>query len=187
MSIPIFADVNNQHNCQEKNLKMDINREKEFEPLCRFGPGGDFINDWPGDYADLSKLSSNRLGRILNSLSEIIAALLSSEHIRPATAQIEERSLREAAAAQKEKTDYGSESESSTSDHTPPIRVIKSNSQLPGEPLLFADDWRISGTTANKPKHRIRTHHRTSRKRASIRLTRQGTFFESDFKGARTA
>jgi hypothetical protein len=70
--------------------------------------------------------------------------------------------------------------------------VTKHNRGVSDQPGLFADDWRISSAAKHKPSNRIRTHRTTAKKRASVGSAvsfdeGQGTLFELDFKGAKTA
>jgi hypothetical protein len=70
--------------------------------------------------------------------------------------------------------------------------VAKHNCGLSEEPGLFADDWRAGAAAKHKPGNRIRAHRTVAKKRASIGTTvsfdeSQGTLFELDFKGAKTA
>jgi hypothetical protein len=68
----------------------------------------------------------------------------------------------------------------------------KHNCGLSNQPGLFADDWRAGAAVKHKSNNRIRAHRTTSKKRASVGSTvsfdeSQGTLFELDFKGAKTA
>jgi hypothetical protein len=70
--------------------------------------------------------------------------------------------------------------------------VAKHNCGLSDQPGLFADDWRIGAAAKHKPNNRIRAHRTTAKKRTCVGTTvsfdeSQGTLFELDFKGAKTA
>jgi hypothetical protein len=70
--------------------------------------------------------------------------------------------------------------------------VAKHNRGVSEEPGLFADDWRISTAAKHKPNNRIRAHRTVAKKRACVGSAMsfdqgQGTLFELDFKGAKTA
>ena len=70
--------------------------------------------------------------------------------------------------------------------------VVKHNCGVSEEPGLFADDWRAGAAVKHKPNNRIRAHRTTAKKRACVGSAvpfdeGQGTLFELDFKGAKTA
>lgn len=136
---------------------MDNGINKEFEPVCRFGPGGDFVSIWP----ESSGAQQSRLLKVLACLNEIIAGVLGSEFDRPSAAVPRAQPI-------------------------PTVRfgqLQKSQAQ----PMLFPDDSRIGLRAAHKPRHRIRTHRRTVKKRPRIGPDEQGLLFASDIKIARTA
>jgi hypothetical protein len=61
---------------------MDSGTNKQLEPVCRFGPGGEFVSIWPGP-SEFQLLSQNRLLKTLACLNEIIAGVLGSEFDQP--------------------------------------------------------------------------------------------------------
>jgi hypothetical protein len=70
--------------------------------------------------------------------------------------------------------------------------VAEHNRGVSDQPGLFADDWRAGAAVKHKPNNRIRTHRTTAKKRACVGSAvsfdqGQGTLFELDFKGAKTA
>ena len=50
--------------------------KRQIEPACKFGPGGDFFSYWPGRAGEQQEVSTNRLGRLLTSIGEIITTLM---------------------------------------------------------------------------------------------------------------
>jgi len=166
---------------------MDSDRDERIEPVCRFGPGGDFISVWPLESARAIQPSPNRLAKLLTSLSEIITALLGSE-FDTATVPTDIRRRTNHLFAEKEKSeDAVGNNKADKPAHATPATIIKSHSRFSGEPVLFADDWRIGLRTGHKPKHRIRTYRRTAKKRPAFGLSGQVSLFETNFKSARTA
>lgn len=155
--------------------------KRQIEPACKFGPGGDFVSHWPGRAGEPQEVSTNRLGRVLASIGEIITTLigLAPEQMRVAEESILYKEGKSGYAVTNIRADRGPYTTSAT--------IIKGNRLFPGEPLLFADDSRISVRTGHKPKHRIRTYQRASKKRSSFSLPGQGSLFETDLKSARTA
>jgi hypothetical protein len=70
--------------------------------------------------------------------------------------------------------------------------VTKHNRGVSDQPGLFADDWRIGAAAKHKPNNRIRAHRAVAKKRTCVGTAvsfdpDQGTLFELDFQGAKTA
>jgi hypothetical protein len=162
--------------------------ENDNPPLCRFGPGGDFTSDWFAESAGPAPSSNNRLDKILASLSEIIAAMLgtgpddytvkSEKHPPPAKHIIFPNSgLKHA-----DKT-----IEPDKTADPAPAPVANDGSSLPDQQMLFPDDGGDSRRASNKPKYRIRTYRKASKKKALVSLFGQGSLFDDNLKSARTA
>ncbi len=160
---------------------------EQNEPICRFGPGGDFISVWPGKSSDSISSKPNSLNKALGSIAELVALMLGSEPegISISRAGIQTNARRIFFA--KEKLKYASNNKPKAAVNSATTSVTKNDSKFRDEPMLFADDSRISINTGNKPKHRIRTYKRTAKKRSSISIPGQGSLFEVDVKSARTA
>ena len=106
----------------------------QVEPVCKFGPGGDFVSFWPCEPGDVQ-------------------------------APTEPISVRKAN-----------------------IRYpVKSGSDICSQALLFSDDGWVKLRTGHKPKARIRAYRRIANKRPTLNPVGQGSLFEADFKGAKTA
>ncbi|MFC1636742.1 hypothetical protein ACFL5Z_18085, partial [Planctomycetota bacterium] len=54
---------------------MTPERNGQAEPLCTFGPGGDFVAHWPPEGTETSELS-NPLIRLLLAAVEVVAVIL---------------------------------------------------------------------------------------------------------------
>ncbi len=167
---------------------MDCPSNKQIEPICRFGPGGDFISVWPDELKEYPQPSTNHLAGLLNWLSEITTALLGSG-FEPTTAGPENiQAAADRILCQKGKLEYAVENNKADKPaHSTPTTTIKSDSLFSGQPILFADNRRISLRTGCKPKHSIRAYRRTAKKSPAPGLPGQGSLFEADFKSAKTA
>jgi hypothetical protein len=159
--------------------KMVSQNSKPIEPLCMFGPGGDFVKTWPRGSVFSRKSEDKKLTKIVGSLGEIIYRLLTSaesqRHIR----------LAGELSGQIGKLKYASKSSSTVEiADSSSGSVGKSHRLFSGEPMLFADDWRAGVRTGHKPKHHVRPHRRTSKKRSSGVIDGQGTLFEVNLKSA---
>ena len=158
------------------------------EPVCRFGPGGDFISVWPGEYNASSQPSSSGLGKLLTLLGEMITAVLGSELNSPSGVATSVHCLAGQIPAEEEKLKHAvRDSRTDEASYSAPTPVIESSGRFQGEPMLFGDDWGTGIGAGRKPKHRIRAYRRTSKKRHAFSLPGQGSLFEADFKSARTA
>jgi hypothetical protein len=58
---------------------MEREKTTKIGPVCRFGPGGDYISTWPTDWADLARQFKGPISRIQNVINGIIDALRGSE------------------------------------------------------------------------------------------------------------
>ena len=167
---------------------MNNRLNEQIRPICRFGPGGDFISVWPQEPTALPKLPTNRLTKLLASISEIITVLIGPEVDDALAESMDIHHPTGLILRQKEKLEYEIETgETDKSAYTTPITDIKNDSRISGEPMLFSDDSRISIRIGHKPKHRIRAYRRAAKKRPAPSLSGQSSLFEVDFKSARTA
>jgi len=63
-------------------MEMIPARNKQDEPLCKFGPGGDFTSIWQPDISE-SSIFSNWLMKLLASVVEVIAVLIGLKRNSP--------------------------------------------------------------------------------------------------------
>jgi hypothetical protein len=167
-------------------------------PVCRFGPGGDYVSAWPAsgklvesaDWENPADHPKSTAARLLDVLAGIRDILRSS----PARRNIEvigPMEIGEGTATEREGQLYGAKNRGTDPDfvgtYTTAGSVAKCNRWFSGQPGLFADDWRAGGTIKYKPNYRIRAHRAAAKKRSCFGPGGQGTLFETDFKGAKTA
>lgn len=157
---------------------MEPNRfENEGRPLCKFGPGGDYISDWPGNGRSYSEKNTNVLSKVLSTVASILGATIKAEMLKDMENQVE----LEAAVIAKLAEDKiaGKYEQPEPTDHTTSTCGTKSDSLLRKEPLLFGDDCGIGNQAKRKSNHRVRTHRRTTRKKAAQWDKGQGSLFEA--------
>ncbi len=142
---------------------MNTHLHKQSEPVCKFGPGGDFVTVWPKEPTLPPQPAANHFAKLLASIDEIITALLGSE--------------------------FNTAEAHAGNTHRPtPAPVIKSDSLFPPvQPMLFPGDWGIAARTGHKTKRCIRAYHRTAKRRPALSLPTQGSLFETNFKSKKTA
>lgn len=161
-----------------------INNE-DFEPVCRFGPGGDFTFDVFSRDLLAAPKADNSLTRVLKTISQIMAATLSSEFNR-ASVKIEKYSTTQHLhTGGIPEYAHNSKSEEPTNPET--VAATTGDLLFPNEPMLFADNCRNGIRTAHKQEHRVRAHRRTTKKRTAMRFAGQGSLFETNVKSVRTA
>jgi hypothetical protein len=167
---------------------MDNHFNKQNEPVCRFGPGGDFVSFWPKQHSTSRKPVPNSLALLLERLAKIINTKLSPDF--DASADSPKNTPQPQTLTLPEKGNLKYEVKHAKSEkpvNTAPTPGINSNCDLQVQPMLFPDDRRVSISTGHKPKHRIRTYRRTAKKKAPVQLPGQGSLFEADFRCAKTA
>ncbi len=126
--------------------KMVSHNPKPIEPVCMFGPGGDFVSTWPAGSSFSRKPEDKKLTKIVGSLGEIIYRLLtcaeSPRHVR----------LAGELSGQIGKLEYANKSSNGVQVADSSSGSIgKSHRLFSGEPMLFADDWRAGVRTPAKP------------------------------------
>jgi len=171
--------------------KMIPDREKQVEPLCKFGPGGDFVAVWepkPSEYPDA-------LLRLLGSAIDALAAVFG---LKSAGANMHLNSnicppkgvprTNEPTELYREKPKDAIENSTARDSTDAASTPAPANSgRFPGEPLLFPDLGRNGIRIKHKPKHRIRASRRTAKKGAAFRIPKQGSLFEGQLTRTRIA
>jgi hypothetical protein len=155
-------------------------------PVCRFGPGGDYESVWPGVWMEQAAQPKNAIGRLLDVIAGMTDVIRGGNRCVEVTGPID---------IEQENKSYESDNRGAgvrRGAYAAAGSDAKHNCGVSEEPGLFADDWRISTAAKHKPNHRVRTHRAASKKRAAIGSTvsfdeSQGTLFEFDFQGAKTA
>ena len=153
-------------------------------PVCRFGPGGDYVSIWPADREIAAKRPKNTIAGLLNVLAGVIEALRGGRpgYAINGPAEIADYTV------EREKPFYvaqGTRADRTT--YTSPDSIVKNNRRVCDQRWLFADDWRAGGAVGRKPTHRIRAHRAIAKKRVCFAPAESRTLFEPDFKGAKTA
>ena len=160
-------------------------KSKQAEPICKFGPGGDFIATWQPGSSESPEVS-NCLTKLLISIVEALAVVIGLKRICSNAPLINAFYSDELIGCHEEevinvfcnrKNKYDS-----TSNAT-----IEDDSSFSGEPLLFPNFSRDGNRIEHKSKHNIRTYRRTAKKRSALRSSEQGSLFEIKFQGVQSA
>lgn len=149
-------------------------------PLCRFGPGGSFVSDWPAGQTR----TSDPIGKVLQTIAKFIGTVTDELLTKDETAQ-NGFCLPEAIQL----TDMEDEIDFSQSDKPDAQTAAnaKTDRKLSKEKLLFDNDTGISKPAGNKQNHGVRTCRRAKRKRPSFSTVWQGSLFEPYIQSPTTA
>jgi hypothetical protein len=164
-----FADISfcTYGKFEERQKTMDgkgsKNRFSE-QPLCKFGPGGDFVHEMsPKQALPTVPRHENPLGKVLEIIGEMIGAAIGPELLLDQPKQPEKEFNKQTILVEKTKH----ENNQSGFDYYHPQTTgrTQGNRGVLCQAMLFADDGRDRTLSGRKTTHRIRAHRRTSRKR----------------------
>jgi hypothetical protein len=164
--------------------KTSQQQDNTAEPLCRFGPGGDFVWSWRPELNDLEQTPSRPFFDLIRCAIQTLTSFLSPELINENNRNI----CRSLLIHSKENiSDKFADRRCSHVSDTEEISAPEINTPFSREPMLFPD-FRGTGIKAwHKPKHGVRAHRRVTKKRTSVSLPGQGTLFDPNAQSARTA
>jgi hypothetical protein len=158
--------------------KMKKDRERQAEPLCKFGPGGDFVSAWEPKPSERAQVAA----KLLDSAVEALAAafgLKRATHLSCPDEQTDRHTEK-----QKDAIENGTAHDSTDAASAP---APADDSTFSAEPLLFPDLVRNGIRIKHKPKHRIRASRRAAKKGSAFRIPKQGSLFEGQFPRAKIA
>ncbi len=135
--------------------------ERNKIPLCKFGPGGQYQNDWSMSQP-ITGRSTSAIGKLLDIIAEM--AGLTEEPQPLTTKQVINETTQQANAK------------------TAPNSA--STGRLSSQPTLFSDDIGIGSHSKARANNRLRTPRRTAKKRNVNRLQWQSTLFGVDLVSA---
>jgi hypothetical protein len=164
-----------------------MEREKiiNIGPICRFGPGGEYISSWPAEWESPADQPKNAIARLLNILAGVVNILHGSQRRIEVIGPTE---ICEGTTAEQEKQLYGTKGRrADRAAYASAGSVTKHNRRFSDQAWLFADDWRAGGPAGHKPNHRIRAHRAVANKGACFELGGQGTLFDAELESAKTA
>jgi hypothetical protein len=168
-------------------IEMMPERYEQTGPLCKFGPGGDFIVAWEPEPSGRLQLP-NRPLRLLSATLEAAAVALGLKHTDLCAPSGSAFCSNELTVFDREKARNAAKNVRTNNTAYPaPVAVAKNDRVFSAEPMLFPDLGRNGVRVKPKPKHRIRAYHRTAKKGSALGFAEQGSLFENQFKSARTA
>ena len=162
-----------------------INRQ--VEPLCKFGPGGDFAVAWQPEPPEIFEMS-NRFLRLLSAALEVIVVIFGFKRTAAHVAWKNTACGSEVLDFDREKARNAAQnSRLRDTAYAPAATIADDGGAFSGEQMLFPDLGGDGVRARHKPKHRIRTYRRVAKKGSALRFGEQGSLFESQFKSAKTA
>ncbi len=169
---------------------MDVGRFDEFRdyPLCRFGPGGDYVRNWPAKTTNPPTAnSSNPLRKILNTIADIIGATIDPNMLSDMTVEGPADCTSPVIIndSREEKRDAADNPEHT--DHPQAVGNTQTHSEVQPQPMLFSDDRRTRTSRRRKSNHRIRAYRKPQKKKTPHKIEGQGTLFEIDGIGQSAA
>lgn len=158
--------------------------ERQAEPLCKFGPGGDFVAVW-------EPKPSERLDALLRLPGSAVDALAAVFGLKRAGADMHLNSNicpNEPTVRHREKPNDEIEISTARDSTDPaPAPAPANGGPFSGEPVLFPDLSRNGIRIKHKPKHRVRASRRAAKKGPAFRIPKQGSLFEGQLTRARIA
>ena len=163
---------------------MIADRERQVEPLCKFGPGGDFVAAWEPEPPERPDV----LARLLGSAVQALAAAFGLKRAGADVPLSSNFYPNEPTVRHTEKLNDAIEN-STARDSTDAASApaTANGSPFPGEPLLFPDLGRNGLRIRHQPKHRVRAPRRAAKKGPAFRIPKQGSLFEGQLARAKIA
>jgi len=166
---------------------MDFSKQQIIGPVCRFGPGGDFLRSWPGAALSHHRDSPSGLSASVMLLREMIMLLFGLEPDSTTVCSLLPKSVKRALKLKLNQEYSIKDDEQNGQAGSLRIRIVRGGRRFSQQPTLFGDDWQVQAKPGHISRHRIRTYHSTSKKSPSPQLSSQRWLFETDLKNAKTA
>ncbi len=180
-------DTNNRFTDADERRELLGYEYDLSEPVCKFGPGGEFVSYWPPMPDDYSRIRPNALTKLLNKLVPLVKIAPAQPSHQPQIVATPVEHEEHIISSKEQFENAANHDAGDRASHAPPATIIKGDNLFPGQQILFPDDSRARRRAANKPKHHFRAHRRAAKKGFIAGRPRQGSLFEADFKGAKTA
>jgi hypothetical protein len=165
---------------------MDKNKRFQSDdnlPLCRFGPGGEFVTNWSGK--KVSKVSHRPIGSLLKTIAQMLDAVITEELLQNSTIEKINLAIQNSDSTinTENKIDFYKPNES----NAPAAPGPETDKQLQEEPMLFDHAAGTCRPVGHKPNHSFRTRRGAKRKRTAFSQSWQGSLFEHYDQSAKVA
>jgi len=180
--VRVFLQVCRYFLCKKKMFKSkDVKMVKRngFDdssiPLCRFGPGGEYVSNWPkgSSFKPLQK----PIGSLLNAIAKMLDSVINEELMQNSTLE-----KIHSAILNSQISDFteGIEIELNKSNdlNASPVSGLKAGGQFTAQKMLFDNPAGTCGHSRNKPNNGVRAYRKLKRKRPAFGRPWQGSLFE---------
>lgn len=176
---PCRTMTENEESAMQMNPEPRRTPDESHEPLCCFGPGGDYHVEFS---AHDRKPPSGSLIQALLGMTGAFLGLY--RHAMTTSSRITPPAVEEPIHDRWQHRSYYISDDSA---HTSAAPDSGGHLRFPVQARLFTDDGGTVAPTRHKPQHRIRAPKRVKIKATRHDLPGQGTLFEVDRSRTRTA
>lgn len=159
--------------------KFDSYNDEKF-PICKFGPGGEYCQDWPTGAFSVS----DPLGKVLGVIAKIIGAATDAMAAGKNECE-DELVLQDAGQIFNMEDEFGTDM--SDASVAAADAVAAAHRKLAQEPMLFDNHTGAGHVAGHKSNNRIRARRGAKRKRAPFGTMWQGSLFEHYGQSAQIA
>ena len=154
-------------------------------PICRFGPGGDYVDDWPLKIDYTPQIDAGPIGKLLEHIACFMGVNVEGLNDIPNGSETIELSTKQV----KNKDDIKEPSHEPAMASNAQTNTNSANhSRYTEQPTLFYDSRPTRKSAGQKPKHSLRARRRTKRKRSSCQGSSwQGSLFETGPQSTKVA
>lgn len=145
--------------------------------ICRFGPGGEYLYNWPPSDYQYKLPVQDKLTRVLMTISGIIG-----DFVKYSPDTVDQLEATETVSG-----NLKNGKSTLLATNAAPAADIKSYQHFSKQQMLFSDDCGVGESNINKPKHNIRAHRKVTRKGPALHIAGQNTLFDDNFKSAKSA
>ncbi len=159
-------------------------KEQQAGPLCKFGPGGDFVATWQPKPSKQPDVLARLLGSAVHALAAAFGLKNAGSNVPLSGSLYSDEST---VHNTENLNDAIENSTTRDSTNTASAPAPANDSPFSAEPLLFPDLIRNGLRVRHQPKHRVRAPRRAAKKGAAFRIPKQGSLFEGKLARTRIA
>jgi len=146
-------------------------------PLCRFGPGGQYVTNWPGTAGNETSNASKRpISSVLNAISKMLDNVVSRELMQNSTVDKIYSAIQNSQLP--DNLEYEIEFDKPNNINASSASGFEAGQQFQTQQMLFDNASGACQSFGHKPNNSVRAHHRPKRKRPAFGKPWQGSLFE---------
>lgn len=151
-------------------------------PLCRFGPGGEYVTNWPGR---TSAKAGKPIASVLGAMAKMLDTVINQELLANST--IEKINAAIANAVIPDFMEETSDYDKSNDFNAEAVAGTQTCGQVAAQHMLFDNAAGTGGQAGHKPNHSVRAYRKLKRKRPAFSRPWQGSLFESHQQSVKVA